>query len=95
MRPKEVRRCARREAERQGIPITPQLPIYPSEVSAVTFTSTQQVKVDQILNRAIDRARKPYLTWCMLMKRALEFGRREIALTEKLAALINLTEPQP
>jgi hypothetical protein len=87
MRPKEVRRRARREAERNALPLQPTMGPYPSEIAAVIFSPVQQLKVDEVVDKAIARARKPYLTWCMLMKRALDQGAQQLFAMRKLLTL--------
>ena len=92
MRQREVKRIARRDARRlaRGItsPLQPLPPIYPSEIAAATFSAAQQVKVDEVTAKAVARARRPYLKPCMLMKRALEFGRLQLNAMHKLHAIL-------
>jgi hypothetical protein len=69
-------------------PLQPTMGPYPSEVAAVVFSPAQQLKVDEVVNKAIARARKPYLRDCMLMKRAMEQSTKELFLTRRLHQLL-------
>jgi hypothetical protein len=51
------------------------------------WTDAQQSKIDEATAKCVARARRPYLKPCMLMKRALEQGTRELYLTRKLLLL--------
>jgi hypothetical protein len=83
-------RNKRRRLAREGItvPLTATLPIYPSEIREIKFSPAQQIKLDEIVKKAMARAHKPFLKQCMLMKRAIEQGKKQLALMRQLLAIL-------
>jgi hypothetical protein len=82
-------RNAKRRLQRAGItpPLQPTMGLYPSEIAQATFTADQELKVHEILIKAMARAQRPHLKPCMLMKRAIMQGARELAAMRKLLAI--------
>jgi len=56
------------------------------------FTQAQNRKIADLSARIAERARKPYARFIELAKRALSYGERERALSEKLIALLTMND---